>query len=114
MKSCQQIEFHVDPKDLPRIKRKMGIPLEQDTKVDNLGNVYPSSPANVLVLVCRMYRRLRPTSIGNRCAFEPSCSRYTELCLRHFPLSKAISMSVSRLKRCQADTGGLDIPPINK
>ncbi|WP_461479024.1 membrane protein insertion efficiency factor YidD [Pararhodobacter aggregans] len=62
-------------------------------------------------MLCRLYRRIRPRKIGDRCAFEPSCSRYAEVSFRIFGLRKGAVLTLSRLRRCNAHHGGLDLPP---
>lgn len=95
----------------PRVARKLGLPLEWDLAVDSLAPPKFTSLANMSAHLCRLYRRVRPRSIGNRCAFEPSCSRYAELCFRTLGFWKGMCLTVNRLRRCSGRNGGLDLPP---
>ncbi|WP_394713629.1 membrane protein insertion efficiency factor YidD [uncultured Roseibium sp.] len=69
------------------------------------------SISGISVFLIRFYRKNRSENIGNRCAFEPSCSRYAELCFRMFGWRSGFILTVKRLMRCKACNGGLDLPP---
>jgi putative component of membrane protein insertase Oxa1/YidC/SpoIIIJ protein YidD len=58
----------------------------------------------------RWYRRVRPASIGQRCVFDPSCSRYAELALRKRGAFKGLAAIIGRLHRCKPGNGGTDLP----
>ncbi|MGH2341149.1 membrane protein insertion efficiency factor YidD [Segnochrobactraceae bacterium EtOH-i3] len=94
----------------PRAQRALGLKVAWDDAVDRLPALTSGVISRGVVWACRLYRAVRPRSIGDRCAFEPSCSRYVELCFRTFPVAKAGRLSASRLCRCCARNGGLDIP----
>jgi putative component of membrane protein insertase Oxa1/YidC/SpoIIIJ protein YidD len=94
----------------PRVARKLGLPLEWDLAVDALPSP-PLSAGGLGAAFCRLYRRLRPRSIGDRCAFEPSCSRYAEISFRAFGFWRGLSLAMGRLRRCKANAGGRDLPP---
>jgi len=95
----------------PRIARKLGLPLHWDVAIDDLPRPNLLSAAGWGALMCRLYRTIRPQRIGDRCAFEPSCSRYAEISFRAFGFRKGSVLTVRRLKRCNAHNGGLDLPP---
>lgn len=96
----------------PRVSRTLGIPLEWDVAIDALSKPSLRRPAGILAAGCRLYRRIRPTRIGNRCAFEPSCSRFAELSFRLFGARVGVKLTATRLYRCKACNGGLDLPPM--
>ena len=101
------------PDDLrPRVARRLGIPLAWDMAVDTLPPPKLSKVGDWFAALCRLYRRVRPKKIGDRCALEPSCSRYAEISFRLFGVRAGILLTISRLKRCKAKNGGLDLPPI--
>lgn len=95
----------------PRVARQLGLPLEWDLAVDALPSPKLSKVGNWCAMLCRLYRRVRPRKIGDRCAFEPSCSRYAEMSFRAFGLRTGMRLTINRLKRCNAKNGGLDLPP---
>ena len=100
------------PEELrPRIARQLGLPLLWDQAIDALPSPSVMWPSGWFAKLCRVYRILRPRKIGDRCAFEPSCSRYAEISFRVFGLRKSLSLTFDRLKRCNAQNGGLDLPP---
>lgn|GEM_PF-257065 len=105
-----QIELDVDEMMRPRTLRKIGITPEWDLAIDNLGSPRLNSISALAAWLCRFYRRVRPRAIGDRCAFEPSCSRYSEISFRLFGMRIGLSETISRLRRCNAHNGGLDLP----
>ncbi len=100
------------PEDIrPRVARRLGIPLDWDVAVDTLSPPALNSFGGILAAACRLYRQYRPRRIGDRCAFEPSCSRYAELSFRLFGLKAGLGLAFKRISRCKACNGGLDLPP---
>lgn len=100
------------PEELrPRIFRKLGIPLEWDKAVDALPLPLLRHPSAFFVLGCRAYRAVRPKAVGDRCAFEPSCSRYAELSFRRHGVWTGLVLTCRRLSKCRGNIGGRDIPP---
>lgn len=96
----------------PRIARRLGLPLAWDVAVDALPRPALSGGiASWAATLCRLYRHVRPRRIGDRCAFEPSCSRYAELGFRAYGLREGARLAIDRLRRCEATAGGLDLPP---
>lgn len=101
------------PEELrPRIYRKLGLPLLWDQAVDGLSPPSTHRMSGWWAILCRSYRAIRPKYLGDRCAFEPSCSRYSEMCFRAFGVRKGIALTVKRLRRCNGSNGGLDLPPM--
>lgn len=62
------------------------------------------------ICAVRIYQRLAPDSIRNKCRFEPSCSQYMILSLEKYGLCKGLHKGVCRLKRCNIRHGGFDEP----
>ena len=106
-----QIQLDVDEKMRPRAMRRLGIVLEWDQAIDKLPMARLTGLANILARICVLYRRVRPVVVGNRCAFEPSCSRYGEACFRMFGVHKGLVLTIARIRRCNSHSGGLDLPP---
>lgn len=73
----------------------------------------PSSPlAWLFLLLIRVYWYTLSPIIGNVCRFEPSCSRYTAICIDRFGAAKGGWLGVKRICRCQPFfPGGFDPPP---
>ncbi|MEM9064844.1 MAG: membrane protein insertion efficiency factor YidD [Planctomycetota bacterium] len=62
-----------------------------------------------------LYRVTLSPLIGNQCRYHPTCSRYAEDALRHYPLLTALRMSASRIARCHPFAkGGYDPVPPNE
>ncbi|WP_368509947.1 membrane protein insertion efficiency factor YidD [Rhizobium sp.] len=104
-------ELAVSDELRPRVSRKLGLPLEWDSAIDALTPPRLTSAGAFFALACRLYRKIRSRSVGDRCAFEPSCSRYSELCFVTFGTRNGLSLTVRRLIRCSGCNGGLDLPP---
>ncbi|MDJ0823969.1 MAG: membrane protein insertion efficiency factor YidD [Rhodobacter sp.] len=105
------LSIECDPVLRPRIMRKLGFLLPWDACIDAMAPPKGSSLATLAIRLCRLYRAVRPRSIGDRCAFEPSCSRYAEMVYRTQPFLLASRLTYRRLRRCNASNGGLDLPP---
>jgi len=103
-------DIDVPEKLRPRIFRKLNIPLSWDMYVDALPSLSFGQKGYFGVTFCRIYRKYRPKFIGDRCAYEPSCSRYSELCVREYGLWASVFPTISRLKRCNHQSGGIDLP----
>ena len=63
-----------------------------------------------MILVLRWYRVRIGSQLGQRCVFEPSCSRYAELAFRERGLVFGSVLVVRRLSRCRPGQGGVDLP----
>ena len=92
----------------PSTMRALGMTPDMDIAVDAIKTVPTGLLKRFIVAGLIQYRRLRPQSIGNRCVFEPSCSRYSELAFRQNTLLKAFRLTLDRLRRCRPGNGGLD------
>jgi putative membrane protein insertion efficiency factor len=96
---------------LPRVQRYLGVLPDWDAAVDSMSPGRKSSLSGWLIRACRVYRRLRPRSVGDRCAFAPSCSRYAELSIHKYGVWSGVRLSWLRIRRCHAGSGGIDVPP---
>ncbi|KAA2217525.1 membrane protein insertion efficiency factor YidD [Maribacter flavus] len=63
---------------------------------------------NLVVRFLRYYQQNFSERLGNRCVFDPSCSRYSELAFREKGFFKGLKLTLNRLKRCQPKNGGID------
>lgn len=64
----------------------------------------------MLICLVRIYQRYAPDAIRNKCRFEPSCSQYMILSLQKYGLWRGLKKGIGRLKRCNPDGGGYDMP----
>ena len=64
----------------------------------------------VLIFIVKMYQKIAPISIREKCRFEPSCSNYMLQCLEKYGLFKGLKKGINRLKRCNINGGGYDYP----
>ena len=64
------------------------------------------------IIICsiKLYQRYAPDSLRNKCRFEPSCSEYMILAIEKYGLIKGLRKGIHRLKRCNIDNGGIDLP----
>lgn len=107
------IECRVDDALVPSVLRAFAGATPLDLQVDSLA--VPKRPmwlaASIRAL--RWYRSRAGPYLGQRCVFEPSCSRYAELALRHHGFFRGLFRSLDRLRRCRPGFGGVDIPGAN-
>jgi putative membrane protein insertion efficiency factor len=69
--------------------------------------------ARLLQSLIVLYQRTLSPLLGDCCRFEPSCSRYAALCLRHHSPGRASWLSLLRVLRCNPlFRGGYDPPPL--
>jgi putative membrane protein insertion efficiency factor len=65
-----------------------------------------------LVLTIRVYQLLLSPLLGNCCRFEPSCSRYAQLCIERRGPLRGSWLALLRVLRCHPFCpGGHDPPP---
>lgn len=65
-----------------------------------------------LLFLIRIYWRTLSPIIGPVCRFQPSCSRYTAVCIERFGPGKGAWLGAKRICRCQPFfPGGYDPPP---
>jgi putative component of membrane protein insertase Oxa1/YidC/SpoIIIJ protein YidD len=95
---------------VPSITRHLVGRTWRDTDVDRLPA--PEAPLSVrfAVATLRWYRHVRPPSIGNRCVWDPSCSRYAELVIRQRGVLRGLLATIHRLAKCRPARGGIDLP----
>ena len=62
------------------------------------------------VRLFKWYRKVISPKLGQRCVYEPSCSRYSELALTKHGFTKGIVLTAKRLHRCRPGAGGIDLP----
>jgi uncharacterized protein len=66
----------------------------------------------VLIVSIRIYQWLISPLLGNCCRFEPSCSRYAQLCIERLGPVRGSWRSLLRVLRCHPfSPGGHDPPP---
>lgn len=105
-----RIELRVDESLVPGALRAFTGTTPLDAEVDAL--TVPARPfwMHVCIRLLRWYRAKIVPRIGQRCVFEPSCSRYAELALRRHGLFRGGLMTFQRLYRCRPGAGGTDVP----
>jgi|TARA_B110000908_G_C9864373_1_gene275507 putative membrane protein insertion efficiency factor len=103
-------EFNVDEKLRPSVERKLTGTTKTDSEIAALS--LPDNPLIIRwsILALRIYRLVVPSSIRNRCVFEPSCSHYSEAAIRKYGFFSGIFKTAKRLHRCTPKNGGLDLP----
>lgn len=110
--NLQDIDLDVPERIRVSTLRRLGMKPILDETVDKL-EIPKGVSLNVFAIrVLRLYRRIRPTAIGNRCVFEPSCSRYSEMAFRTKPFASALTITLRRLHRCKPGNGGIDMNQI--
>ncbi|MEN9581638.1 MAG: rane protein insertion efficiency factor YidD [Pseudomonadota bacterium] len=66
-----------------------------------------------LLAMIALYQRWVSPLLGDCCRFEPSCSRYASLCIRHYGPLGGARLALLRLLRCNPFfSGGVDLPPL--
>ena len=106
--------FDVDPMLLPSVLRRLGEVPQQDAIVDAFD--VPKRPIWLMITVklLRSYRKHLSPLLGNRCVFEPSCSRYADMAFRRHGLWKGIRITFYRLVRCRPGNGGVDLQDLGE
>src|SRR5512138_2720143 len=67
----------------------------------------------LLLWLLGIYRRFVSPLTGGACRFEPSCSRYAELCWKYHTAGRGSWLVCKRLLRCHPlCPGGIDLPPL--
>lgn len=64
----------------------------------------------IVVFAVRLYQRFAPDEIRCRCRFEPSCSEYMLLAIEKYGLPRGVKKGIGRLRRCNVNGGGFDMP----
>lgn len=68
------------------------------------------SAKKIIIHLIKIYQRYAPTSVREKCRFEPSCSEYMILAIEKHGLIKGVKKGINRLKRCNINNGGYDYP----
>ena len=104
-----KFEFNVNPKDAIIIERAFNKHTKLDLEIQNLD--IPKKPLwlNLVVRMLRFYQNNISEKLGNRCVFDPSCSRYSEVAYRKKGFYKGTILTIKRLHRCRPKNGGIDI-----
>jgi uncharacterized protein len=104
------MEFRMDTQLAPSAIRALAGRTPGDEEVDGLP--LPTDPAWLRLAIrgLRWYRTRIGVRLGQRCVFEPSCSRYAELALRRRGALRGGWFTVRRLWRCRPGRGGVDYP----
>lgn len=63
-----------------------------------------------IICLIRIYQRYAPDSVRNKCRFESSCSQYMIMALHKYGLVYGLIKGIDRLKRCNINGGGFDLP----
>src|SRR3954467_14933971 len=95
---------------VPSVTRHLLGRTTRDAEVDHLPLPATSLAVYVAVMILRWYRNMRPAAIGQRCVWDPSCSRYAELAIRQHGALRGLFATMSRLLRCRPAKGGIDLP----
>lgn len=101
---------NVPPSLEPSITRFFAGRTSRDADVDALALPHHPALVRLAVLALRWYRRIRPPAIGQRCVWDPSCSRYAELAIRRRGVIGGALATAGRLARCRPGRGGVDVP----
>jgi len=62
----------------------------------------------IMLLLIKLYQKLAPEHIRNKCRFEPSCSNYMIMAIEKFGIIKGLKKGFLRLKKCSSGDGGYD------
>ena len=108
--NTSSVELRVDPSLAPSVLRAFLGATPKDSEIDNFPIPKGQLWLTLVVYLLRLYRRVRPKSIGQRCVFDPSCSRYSEMAFRNYGFVKGGYLTISRLHRCRPGVGGTDLP----
>lgn len=107
-------EFSVDEAVRPSVERRLTGTTSGDSLIDSLPLPRRPYRTRVAVSMLRLYRRMAPRALRNRCVFEPSCSHYSELAFRQKGIWRGFVLTIMRLRRCRAGCGGIDYSFIQK
>jgi putative membrane protein insertion efficiency factor len=104
------VECRMDDALVPSALRAFLGATPLDARVDGLR--VPRRPIwlSSSIRALRWYRARVAPHLGQRCVFEPSCSRYAELALRERGFLRGLALSLRRLARCRPGSGGIDLP----
>lgn len=94
----------------PFIERMLTGTTRADRVVDELDIPLRPLWLRWVIRILRWYRANISPRLGQRCVFEPSCSRYAELAIRQRGLFVGTVFTIRRLVRCRGGKGGVDFP----
>jgi putative membrane protein insertion efficiency factor len=102
-------EINVNEKDAVIVQRFFMGHTEMDLKIQN--EPIPARPLwlNIVVRSIRFYQKRLSPKLGNRCVFDPSCSRYAEDAFRKKGFLRGVKLMINRLRRCHSQNGGIDL-----
>lgn len=63
-----------------------------------------------MVALVLIYQRYAPSTVRNKCRFEPSCSQYMVISIQKYGAIKGLIKGIKRIKRCNVNGGGFDYP----
>ena len=106
----KEIELRMDTTLMPSTLRAFIGKTPLDSEIEELPIPYRPLWLQLCVRLLRTYRRNRSPHIGNRCVFDPSCSHYSELAYRKHGLLRGTLKTMTRLRRCKPNAGGIDLP----
>jgi len=101
-------EFEVDSENTAIVQRHFTKHTKRDIEIHSMPVSERPFWLFVVVKTIRFYQKHISERLGNRCVFDPSCSRYSEMAFRKYGFIKGIGLTVSRLKRCKPHNGGVD------
>ena len=101
-------EINANEKDSVIIQRHIKKHTKLDLEIQNLAIPIKPIWLNMAVRMIRFYQNNISEKLGNRCVFDPSCSRYSELAFREKGFMKGMLLTINRLKRCRPENGGID------
>ena len=64
----------------------------------------------VLIWIVKVYQRLAPAKLRNRCRYEPSCSQYMIMAIEKYGAVKGVFRGLKRWSKCKPPNGGFDMP----
>ena len=64
----------------------------------------------IAIGIIKLYQFFAPTSLRERCMFEPSCSQYMIAAINKYGTLHGIAKGINRLRRCNSKGGGFDYP----
>lgn len=69
--------------------------------------------ARFILAAIQLYQRWLSPLLGSCCRFEPSCSRYAALCVKHHGAGRGSWLALKRIARCNPlCAAGYDPPPL--
>ncbi|GGI56978.1 membrane protein insertion efficiency factor YidD [Winogradskyella haliclonae] len=101
-------EVNVSEKDIIIVKRHLCGHTKLDLQIQNLPIPYKPVWLYLVIKSIRFYQNHISEKLGNRCVFDPSCSRYSEQAFREKGFYKGFALTINRLGRCRSKNGGID------